>query len=342
MHIPQELYILLYTIAITALIAVPRIVKKHYMPRDLKFEEVPDATLDSAQAQFFTKSDERMAEIGYRPFSTFRVTNLMGRNLSRGYMNPTEPTFGLVCAITGPKGLQSSSFCEFITRFTDGTRFTTRNTEHSSLFDKMSSDVVQDCRGMKDPVALKQRHDKKLASLNNSGAEFVDPAKFFSRYQAKHLEWCQYQESRNLLNWEPATNQFRLTTWTALRGVRNYFNPLGSQFTVQRFLLGLLLGAGIPSVVLWNPEWTLNMLGRLSFVDPMRTGLIVFPLAFILGGAAIGAIYRSKSFVWGFVLSCLPALLNPVFASASLTLGLLMGFSAKLAGQFAMTRGRIA
>lgn len=343
MHVPQELYIFLYVVAVAVVVGVPRIVKKHYMPRDLRFEEVPDSALSPLQAEFFAKSDRRMAEIGYRPFTTYRVTNLMGRNLSRAYMNSTEPTFGLVCAVTGPKGLNSTSFCEFITRFTDGTRFTTRNTENAGhLFDRMPSDTVQDCRSIKDPVTLKQRHDRNLADMNKSGAEFVDPAKYFDRYQAKHREWCEYQQSRNLLRWDALTNQFRLTTWTALRGLRNYFNPLGSQFTIQRFIVGLLLGAGIPTIVLWNPETTLSYLGRVSFIDPMRTGLVVFPLAFIVGGALVGAIYKSKSFIWGFLLSCLPALASPQIGAASLTLGLVMGFSAKLTGQFMLTRGRVA
>ena len=343
MHVPQEIYILLYTIAVTALIAVPRIVKKHYMPRDLEFEQVPESSLNAVQADFFAKSDKRMAEIGYRPFATFRVTNLMGRNISRAYMNSTEPTFGLVCAITGAKGLSTTSFCEFITRFVDGTRLTTRNTENAgSLFDRMPKDVVQDFRGTKDPVELKKKHDAKLAEMNNVGVEFVDPAKFFARYQAKHREWCEYQETKKLLRWDNMTSQYRLTPWTALRGVRNYYNPLGSQFTVPRFVMGLLLGAGIPTLVLWNPERTLDVLGRLSFIDPMRTGLVVFPLAFIVGGAAIGAIYKSKSFIWGFVLSCLPALAAPQIGAAAVTFGLIMGFSAKLTGRFAMARERIA
>jgi hypothetical protein len=343
MHVPQEFYVLAYTIAVTALIALPRILQKHYMPRELQFEQVPESSLSTAQAEFFAKSDKRMAEIGYMPFTTFRVTNLMGRNLTRAYMNSTEPTFGLVCAITGPKGLNSTSFCEFITRFTDGTRLTTRNTENAgSLFDRMPSDVVQDFRGTKDPVELKKKHDAKLAEMNNGGVEFVDPAKFFTRYQSKHREWCEYQESKSLLRWDATTSQYRLTPWTALRGIRNYYNPLGSHFTVPRFIMGLLLGAGIPTLVLWNPEHTLDVLGRLSFVDPMRTGLVVFPLAFILGGVAIGTIYKSKSFIWGFIASCLPAMAAPQIGTAAVTLGIIMGFSAKLTGRLAMARGRIA
>ena len=337
MHIDGELVRILITIGAFFAIGIPTIMKTVSLPTELKCEPVPPSSIDSRQMAFFESYDKKLAEIGFFPFSTFRVSNLQGTNLNRAYMSSTDPAR---CLLTLMSIKGSFTNClEIVTRFSDGTRLSTKNTELSTVLAVLPNRIVQQFPGISDPVELKRRHDAKAATLQDRMPEYRPQSTYFTDLNQYHAQYCQYQVSKNLFRFDAAAGVYRATYLTGLRGIYNFLNPMADNFTVRRFLLGLLLGAAPPVVVATQHQHILSWLITVSADNAFLFGNLLVPTACTLSGIAIGSIFTKKNFIWAILLAYLPAKL----LSTGLPFGyaIYMAFVADFAARFLNARRKL-
>ena len=313
---PEAIHIVL-AIGVIIALGIPSIMKTIWLPRELKCQEIPPEQFTAKQAARFAEYDRKMAEIGFTPFSTFAATALPNQNINRMYASPADPARCDIMVI-GVK--QSSTTCvEFVTRFADGTRLSTKNSEFSSVFAPFPKRITQTFSGVTDPAVLKSYHDRKTETLRERMPEFRPLSSAMADLEDYHRQFCEHQVSKKLLRFDADCGIYRATYGTSLRGITNFLNPMADNFTLPRFCLGALLGAGLPLaavtqhaiITLWLSAWM-----------PTQANLahaLLLPAACTLAGIAVGAIFTRKSFIWAILLGYLPAKL---FSVSGMPLGL--------------------
>jgi hypothetical protein len=339
MHLDTESVRLLVTVGIMFLVGIPAITRKVWLPRNLQCEEVPREKLTPRQAAFFDAYDKEMAEIAYFPLSTFRVINLKGTNLNRAYISSSDPARCLVTMMS--TGGSFTSCLEIVTRYADGTRLSTKNTQLSSVLATMPNRIVQQFPGIQDVAELKRRHDRKAEKLLSRSPEFRPPSSYFSDLDEYHQQFCQYQESNRLLRFDNAAGLYRATYRTGLRGVFNFINPLADNFTVPRFILGALLGAGLPLIAATQHARILSWLSSFGASNLVLAGSLLTPVACTLAAIAVGSIFTNKAFIWALVLGFLPAKLLALTTALSLGSGFYMAVVAHWAARFCISRRKL-
>ncbi len=296
---------LLLTVAIMLVVGIPLIMRNVWLPGTMQFEEVPEERLDERQRQFFSAADEKLGGIGFRPQKTFRVPNFPGKNLLRVYSSSGDPARIMVAALRVQR-TGVVNYTEIVSKFQDGTRLHTNNSGTEPVFDPLPGDVKLRCPGVQDILQLKRRHDAKAAELTGRGIAYYQNDRIFEDQQEYHRRTIEHQRKRKLLRLDERTGIYRATPWMALRGIRNFLNPFGGNFTLARFLYGVAFGSALPLLRLYIPLnaflWVTNHL-RLSLPG---TDLLLTFVAFTLSGVAVGYIFRRKCFIWAILLS-LPA-----------------------------------
>ena len=308
MHIDPEMIWFLVTALVMVVVGVPRIRRTVWLPRDLQFEEVPQEHLTAAQAAFLNSYDEKMTGLQFRTFKTFRVSNMIGHNLIRIYLSSADPAKCAVTAVAPKNKSLFQSYVEFATRYADGTRLVTNNNRRSGIFDEMPAVITRRYTGLNDVVELKRRHDREAENFRQRGIVFYSPENYFEDFRDFHRNYVEYQASRGLLRWDANAGVYRATTWTALRGIRNFLNPLGDRnFSALRFLMGAILGAGLPVVVrvedLPIRMWLADHRGAAGLMAALGLPLAVYGIA----GLAVGVLFSRRTFVWAFLLGVLPS-----------------------------------
>jgi len=337
MHIDGELVRILITIGAFFALGIPAIMRTVWAPTELKCDPALPNSIDPRQMAFFESYDKKLAEIGFFPFSTFRVTNLQGTNLNRAYMSSTDPAR---CLLTLMSIKGSFTNClEIVTRFADGTRLSTKNTELSTVLAVLPNRIVQQFPGVSDPIELKRRHDVKAATLQDRMPEYRPQSTYFADLNQYHVQYCQYQVSKNLFSFDATAGVYRATYLTGLRGIYNFLNPLADNFTVRRLLLGLLLGAAPPIIVATQQQHILAWLMTASADNAFLAGNFLVPVACTFSGIAIGSIFTKKNFIWAILLAYLPAKL----LSTGLSFGyaIYMAFVADFAARFLNSRRKL-
>jgi len=206
-----------------------------------------------------------------------------------------------------------------VTRFADGTRLSTKNSEFSSVFAPFPNRVTQTFPGVTDPAALKSYHDRKSEILRDRVPEFRPLTSAIADLEDYHQRFCEHQVSQKLLSLDAENGRYRDTYRTALRGIANFLNPMADNFTLARFCLGALFGAGLPllavrqqgKIMLWLAAWIPN--------QATLAHAFLLPAACTLAGIAVGAIFTRKSFIWAILLGYLP---GKLFTVSGLTFGL--------------------
>ena len=338
MHLDPEIVSLLFTAAVILAFGIPRIRRAVWLPRELQFEIVPPEKLTPPQAAFLTSFDERLAELGYHPFTTFRVPNMMGHNLIRVYLSSADPA---KCALTmvAPKNRSLfTSHIEFATKYADGTHLVVNNNNITGIFDDLPGVIIRRYKGITDIAELKRRHDTEAEKLRARGIVFYTPDNYFDDFRQYHFKFCEHQAAQKLLRWDSHSGVYRATTWTALRGVRNFFNPLADNFSVPRFLLGVLVGGGLPVVVLAERIPITLWLIRVGSFGVFASGWLLWG-AYTVAGICVGLLFSRRTFVWGILLGIFPAKLLLGVAGAGY--GLWMAAIADLTGRLNNRRKNI-
>jgi hypothetical protein len=333
--VPADLGLFAVTVGLFLAVGIPLILKNVRLPIELAIEEIPDRDLDPAQNAFFAAWDDRLAAIGYRPRLNYRISNLQGPNLVRGYFSTTEwPAISLNLlrsdATVGED--QSACYLEIVSQFADGTLLSTRNVELGDVFEPPPFQIIQDHRGERDPARLKALHDRRAQTLATRGLRQLSPEVLFERLREHHLRWSEHQLEKGLLRRDACGEMLRPTLRTALRGVRNFVNPFSDNFTLLRFVLALIVGLGVPCVGLVALAGPLApTVVRLSsdtglsvgFLESMALGGLL-----TVTGAVVGGLFTVKSFIWTFLLAYIPLRLLGPSGLMPLWLGLWTGLVA--------------
>jgi hypothetical protein len=219
------------------------------------------------------------------------------------------------------------NYLEWITRYEDDTTLTTRNATVSDPFELMPHQMRQEFPGTSDVGELKARHDRRAQQLLPRGPRFPHGRDWMAEYRDYHRRWCAFQEAKGLLRHDAAAGVYRATAKVAWRGIVNFLNPLADNFTLARFVLGLLLGAGMPAlgILATADPGVLAWLTRTTGLTPGLGRLLVLGAAFTLGGAAVGWLFMFKSFIWARVLGYLPLRLLAPAAGLDVLVVLWMG-----------------
>ena len=311
----SALLLLATFLALALLVGIPRIVRRPGLPRELTFQEVPDAELTPPQSAHLSRLDAALGRLQYRPVFNIRVTNLPNPNLSRFYTSSVDPALLLtsLLRVDAPgAATQNEDYVEMITRYQDGTELTTLNSSVTSPFGPVPQRVVQRFPGM-DPARLKERHDQAAAGLLAREPLWLGPGEILERWQASHRRWCEHQASRGLLRYERSSDSYRISASTGLRAIAKFLNPIGPEMTFPRLLGALLFAtvlptAGIVTIKAPPPNPVLTVATALG-IGPQVAGLLVIGLLLIAGGIAIGVAFGQKHFVGTLVLGLAPALI---------------------------------
>ena len=342
---PLELWLLAVSLAFALLVGVPAIRFGLWLPRDLQFETVPDDRLTAAQRAHFERLDLSLAPLAYFPRFNF-ATNLQGATLSRVYLCDHDSAILGAHCVRGANVIDESqpsgaNYLEWITRYEDGTTLLTQNAELGEVFDRMPHQVKQKFVGLRDPKALKQRHDRRAAELLSRQPRNPHRGDMLAEYHDHHLRFCDFQASRGLLLPVGPDGRHRLTVKTALRGVLNFFNPLADNFTVLRFAVGAVFGAGLPLLVTWLLD--AHAPGRppgLPVLPPMGdlARWVVLGLAYGVAGAVVGYVFNAKQLVWAALLGYVPLRLLEFSAGPAVVAALWMAGVAEQVARFRQRR----
>ena len=342
---PIELVLLSVSVALALLVGVPVIRFGLWLPRDLQFETIPDDRLTAAQRAHFERLDLSLAPLAYFPRFNF-ATNLQGATLSRIYLcDHDSAILGAHCLrganVIDEGQVSGANYLEWITRYEDGTTLMTQNAELSEVFDRMPHQLKQKCVGVRDPEALKQRHDRRAVELLGRQPRNPHRGDMLAEYHDYHVRFCDFQASRGLLLPVGPDGRHRLTVKTALRGVLNFFNPLADNFTVPRFAVAVLFGAGLPLLVTW-------------WLDPFAPGRppglplapemgdlarwVLLAVTYGVAGAVVGYVFNTKQLVWAAVLGYVPLRLLEASAGPAVLAALWMACAADLVARLRQRR----
>jgi hypothetical protein len=326
---PIELVLLAVSVALAFLVGVPAIRFGLWLPRDLQFERVPDDRLTAAQRAHFERLDRSLAPLAYFPRFNF-ATNLQGATLSRVYLCDHDSALLGAHCLRGANLIDESepsgtNYLEWITRYEDGTTLMTQNAELSEVFERMPHQVKQKFVGVRDPTALKLRHDRRAAELLSRQPRNPHRGDMLAEYHDHHVRFADFQVSRGLLLPVGPDGRHRLAMKTALRGVLNFLNPLADNFTVLRFAIGVVFGAGLPLLVTWLQ---VDGLARWTALG----------IAYGLAGAVVGYVFNAKQMVWAALLGYVPLRLLEASAGPAALAALWMAGVAELVARFRQRR----
>lgn len=284
------------------------------IPKKLQFEEVVPQALSNEQKKYLDGYDRKFAELNYQPTTTYRATNLFGRNLIRSYANPLEPVHAIVMIVevtANVSGVVSSSHSctmEFISRFTDGTVLITRNMQRKTLFDDPPYRITQECPQVSNPAELHRRHLAQQERLNRSPisppSDFAGTVKLA---QEGHERFAAFQLKRGAYRLNPATDCYETTAKIHWRGIRNHFNPLLhlQRFPRWRFATAALLGIALPVLAsLRLAPAAAKHTQALGLSGLLASGLVMLS-AYAVAGSVIGYFVRSSNFLWSFIFTYL-------------------------------------
>jgi hypothetical protein len=327
MHVDPELLELAKIVTFIVVAGLIAIRKTVWLPSDYNFQTVPAEQITQQQTEFFRPYDEKLQQIGFFPFATYRITTLKGTNLTRGYLNSADPAKCTVSMLHAGNKASFTHFVEFDSKYADGTKLITVNSQMSTVFAPMPKVVRQQFRNIQDPLELKRRHDQKAQELNSRGVQFFKADTCFDDTRQFHREFCQYQTSRKLLRYDQKAGLYRATVWTGLRGILNFFNPLADYFSITKFAFATVFGTVAPLAAL---TFHMPLADHLARSNAAAASLVAFYLptiAYTLAGAVIGWLFAGKSFIWAMVLGFVPGKLLHV-PGASLSYAVWMGLIA--------------
>jgi hypothetical protein len=169
---------------------------------------------------------------------------------------------------------------------------------------------------------------------------FYNADNYFEDFRSYHRKYVEFQASKGLLRWDPHAGIYRATSWTALRGIRDFLNPIADRnFSLLRFMLGVLVGGGTPLLVRFgSASINSSLVTRWGEAGLIATLWVPF-LAYSIAGLAIGILFSRRTFVWGLLLGVLPG--RFVFGVANVGYGLWMAAIADLSGRMHNRRKNI-
>ncbi len=319
MHLDSEVLYVLVTLVLFFFLGIPRIRRNVFVPRELQFQDVPPEQLTPEQAAFLSSYDTQLARLNYYPFTTFRVPNMLGHNLVRIYLSSVEPA---KCALTMVAAKNKSLFSahvEFASKYADGTRLVVNNNSVTGVLTNMPGVIIRRYKSLTDLTELKRRYDAEAEKLRDRGVVFYTRDNYFADFRQYHMQYCEHQVAQGLLRWDRGSGVYRATTATAIRGIRNFLNPMAGNSSALRFVAGLVLGGGLP--LLWIVERVPISRWLESHGQNGQFAAAILPmLVYGLAGISIGLFFSRRTFVWAILLGVFPSRLLFGFTEAGYSL----------------------
>src|ERR1700678_62634 len=287
--------------------ALPRLRQSvPHVPAHYQIQNVPEASLTPAQANYFAPYDEKLAAMNYRPVCTYLISNF-GKMLTRQYVNPAENSrcevaiHELALTVEGKHTFTSNCIIHFHTRFTDDRVLTTRNMKLTSILDDPPYCVLQECPQIDDPAKLKRIHDARAQTMGSPVAPLTDPGQIFKYVQSEHERYSAYQLSVGDYEPLPGGDSYAFSDKVYRRGIRNYFNPLAQGISARRFFPVAFLAAALTvSARLEYAPAAAHVLRTLGLPGEVAAQAVI-RLCYIVAGALIGYVLESEIFVWIFL-----------------------------------------
>jgi hypothetical protein len=348
--IPGDVAIFGIAVAAFFVVGLPVITRKVSVPTRVEFEEVPDHDLTPAQSQYFAGLDPKLFDLGYRPTTNRRPTNMQGRALIRSYFSDIDPAIVMMNLLTSEvegSPEQPMNYLEIVTRYGDGTILSTRNAEISEVLEPVPGHLIQEKRGLREPEPLKTAHDRKATELLVHGPMYSRPEDFEPVFHEFHERWCRHQIERGLLvPRDDDPERLRPTVKAGLRGIANYLNPLADNFTLPRFLIALVVGLVLPVLtILWltGPgAFVITRLASATGFAPLTCVIACLAVLLSLVGVIVGLLFATKAFIWCFLLTyVILRLIGPTGVGATFILSLWTGIVADWAAKHRQGRQKL-
>jgi len=327
--------IALFVMGVLALFAVgiPLIRSTVSMPAEVEIEDLGSTAFEGKLGDLLRDTDARLADLGYHPGRTFRVTNMPSSNLVRTYHSRDRWPIVNLNALRNQTGEDTSMrYLEVVSEFADGSLVITRNGDVGDVMTMPPEVTVDVATGVDDPARLLDRHDRTAERFLDRGRVELRPDIAFDRFRSFHRRWVEVQLERGLLRRSPDGETLQATTRAALRGIRNYLNPFADDFTWRRALLAVIVGTGFPIAALAGLNGPgaglVDRLVELSGLDRRLVVALLLSIPLTLSGAIAGLLFRGKTFLWTFLLAYLPLRLLGPAGLAPLGLSLWSGWVA--------------
>jgi hypothetical protein len=269
---------------------------------------------------------------------------MQGRAIVRVYLSAADPAIVMMNLLTAEVkggGEHPLNYLEITTRYRDGSMLSTRNAEISEVLAHLPEQMIQERKGIRDPEQLKRFHDSKADELRIREPIYSQADEFEPAFHEFHERWCAYQISQGLLCPRSGDGErLRPTVKAGLRGILNYLNPLADNFTMPRFLLGVVFGLLLPAAgIFWlrgpGTKWVSALADATGF-NPELWVVACLVVLFTVSGSVVGLLFVGKSFIWSFLLSyVLLRLVGPTGVMSTL---LLSAWSGTVAGWAAIRR----
>ncbi|MCP3987218.1 MAG: hypothetical protein GY723_22760 [bacterium] len=286
---------------------VPILLKTVRLPSRLGLQDVKDEELSERQAQAFQEIDSLMASQGFLSTVTFTAKNFPDRNLVRGYLSNRDPAVALAYAVASlnEHGTLANQNFELETRFSDGTTVQTRNTDHQSVFDKLPEVEIHEHPGIKNPLALKLKHDTYCAPHLAKDARFVNARNFFEHIETDHARQMEYQIERG--RWvTTGEDSYRLSVSNAFGQVAAFVNPVKHPRLVNK-LVALLALIGLPIATIGlvgMPDAGLaEFVGTQfpTFSRELSVFIAMLP-ALAIGSVVLGSLFGANTVIWSILV----------------------------------------
>jgi hypothetical protein len=307
-----DLAVFLYATGKLLFTALPTLRKSTpHIPALYQIENVPEASLTKAQANYFAPYDEKLAAMNYRPVCSYLISNY-GKNLTRHYLNPAENSrcevviHELTLTVEGKKAFTSSCVIHFHTRFTDDRVLTTRNMKLKNILDNPPYWVLQECPQIDDPAKLKRIHDARAQTMGRSVAPPTDVDRILKDVQSEHERYSAYQLSVGGYLPVPGEDSYALSDKVNWRGIRNYFNPLAQGISARIFFPVAILAAALPVFARLEYAPAAAHALRILGLPPALAVDAIIRLCYFVAGALIGYFFERETFLWGCLLTYLP------------------------------------
>ena len=240
------------------------------------------------------------------------------------------------------------NYLEVMTRFQDGSIVSTRNAEISEVLDQLPEHTIVEKRGLREPRDLKAAHDRMVEGLLIRGPLFARADEFETAFHEYHERWCRIQVENNLLKESTGDEQrLRPTVKAGVRGIINFLNPFADNFTPFRLFLVVVFGLIVPgAAIVWlgGPDSSpVTWLSTATGLDATTCLIACLAGVFTLAGAAVGILFATKAFIWGFLSTyVLLRLLGPPGVVTALSLSMWAGVVADWAVRLRASRSKLA
>ena len=203
------------------------------------------------------------------------------------------------------------------------------------MFSRSSNHILQQLPELKTAAKLKRKHDERSQQIASVPIP-REPSKYQASMDESHAQWLAEQEKYGLLRLDSTSGLFRATRKLAFRSVLDFLNPIAGHFTVTRLISGIVLGSGLPWIsIRYGFVASTWLASEFSFYLPF---FWVVAGAYIVAGISVGSLFRTRTFIWAFLLSYLPATYlhsrNSIFLFGSIV----VAFIADMTSRFLMRR----